>query len=185
MAVSRRCYHTLKSHPYRGLVVRPILDISRSSHMNPSSVPPTSRYQPPPLPAAIPGETDSKGGPALRHSKSWLGLVRWIQENTFTPEWLPGSLRRPLFGYVAAVLIQAAAVGLTLLALVWLPSWGCYTILAVLGVAIVALGWGAGPSFFASLVGTLLVWFVVVPVRFSWTLSSTTDGIALFLYMAV
>ena len=57
--------------------------------------------------------------------------------------------------------------------------------LAVLGVAVVALGRGAGPGFFASLVGALLVWFVVVPLRFSWMIASPPDGVGLVLYVVV
>ena len=153
--------------------------------MNSASFPPSSSHEPPPPPATSPGETESKIPPGPRNGKPWLGLLHWIQENTFAPEWLPEPLRRPLFGYMVGVLVQGVAVSLTLFLLAWFPGWACYTILAVLGVTVVALGWGAGPSFFASLVGTLLVWFAVVPARFSWKITSTTDGVALFLYAVV
>jgi signal transduction histidine kinase/PAS domain-containing protein len=153
--------------------------------MNGPSFYPSSSHDPLPLPASEPGEAGSKAAPDPHNRDPGLGLVRWIQENTFAPEWLPEPLRRPFFGYVAAVLIQAAAVSLTLVLLVWLPGWACYTILAVLGVAVVALAWGVGPSFVASLVGTLLIWFVVVPPQFSFKITSPTDGVALFLYAVV
>jgi PAS domain S-box-containing protein len=142
----------------------------------------TSSPNPYPMPSPT---TPGTPIPPGQGSTPWLHLRRWLKENTFAPEWLPEPLRRPAFGYLVAVLIQAVGVSLTMFLLVWFPGWACYTILTVLGVAMVALGWGVGPSFLASLVGALLVWFVAMPPRFTSKITSPTDSVTLFLYVAV
>ena len=60
-------------------------------------------YEPPTPPAiALTDAERNTPAPGQRSSKPWLGLRQWIQQNTFSPNWLPDPLRRPLAGYVLA-----------------------------------------------------------------------------------
>ena len=152
--------------------------------MDATSFPPSSSHQPPPLPTPE-GAGSKSPPPDRRGAKPWLRVVHWIQKNTFAPEWLPEQLRHPLIGYLAAVLIEGAAVSLILL-LLFRVSLVCLSRDSHPGgVVLVALGWGAGPGFVASLVGTFLLYFVVLPPHFSWILADPADGIGLAMYLVV
>jgi signal transduction histidine kinase len=135
--------------------------------------------------------TPSAGGqrevpPQDQHSsKPWIGLIHWIQENTFAPKWLPEQLRHPLFGYVAAALIEGAAVSLMLVLLFLAPDFDYYAIFTLLGVVLIALGWGTGPSLLATVMSILLLDFLVGTPRFSWGISNLADGIGLAVYLVV
>jgi PAS domain S-box-containing protein len=111
--------------------------------------------------------------------------MRWLQENTFAPKWLPEQLRHPLIGYLVAGLIEGMAVTLIMLLLFLFPSFAFHGIVTVAGVVLVALGWGAGPALFATLVGTFLIYYVILPPHFSWILTNPADGIGLVMYLAV
>jgi signal transduction histidine kinase/PAS domain-containing protein len=149
-------------------------------------LPPFSNSEFPFPPATAPGETDSKAPSPLQRSQNpWLGLVHWIHENTFSPRWLPEQLRRPVIGYLLAALIELVAASLILLLLSLFPSFAFHGILTVVGVVLVTLGWGAGPGLFATLVGTLLLYYVVLPPHFSWILVNPADSIGLALYLVV
>ncbi|HEU5369854.1 MAG TPA: PAS domain S-box protein, partial [Ktedonobacterales bacterium] len=82
-------------------------------------------------------------------------------------------------GYLAAVLIELAAVGLTLLAGRLLPLFAVQGALIILGIVLVALTWGAGPSLLAVLVGTMLLRLVVMPLYLPWLVDAAVDGICL------
>jgi PAS domain S-box-containing protein len=118
-------------------------------------------------------------------SKPWFGLIRWIQENTFAPQRLPEPLRHPVIGYLAAMLIELAAVSPILLLLTPFPTFSFYPVFTLVGVVLVALGWGAGPGLLATLLSTLLLDFVVLVPHFTWTISDPADVIGLVLYLVV
>src|SRR5215472_14389585 len=98
----------------------------------------------------------------------WLRLIRWIQQNTFAPHWLPEQLRQPISGYVIAVLIELATVCLILLILASFPTFEFAPILPLTGVVLIALGWGTGPSLLAILLGALLLDLMVLSPRLLW-----------------
>lgn len=120
-----------------------------------------------------------------RSGTPWLRVLRWFQENTFAPGWLPEPLRHPLIGYLVAGIIEGLAASLLLLLLFLFPTFDFQGILTLVGVALVALGWGAGPSLFASLVGTFLLCYLVLPPNFSWMLADPADAIGLVLFLAL
>jgi signal transduction histidine kinase len=154
--------------------------------------PPLSSHEAPPPQARTAGEAEAEGmaplpgqRPSQRDGTLWLRMLRWIQGNTFAPEWLPAPLRHPLIGYLAALLIEGLAAILLLLLLTLFPLFAFQGIFALGGMLLVALGWGAGPGLFASLVTTILLYVVVFPPRFSLTLTNPADGFGLLIYLVV
>src|SRR5271165_3566330 len=94
-----------------------------------------SSYVPLTLPSVALEETDSTVSPLGRRSRAlWLGLPRWIQENTFSPSWLPDPLRHPLIGYVLAGLVELAAAALMLLLTSVAPMFAFHGILVLVSV---------------------------------------------------
>ncbi len=154
--------------------------------MNPTSFPSYSSSRSPnlqaPTPDEVGGETPRLGP---RHTNVWSSFIRWIQENTFAPEWLPERLRHPAVGYLIAAIVEGVSVCLILGLLFVFPSFAFHGIITLVGVVLVALGWGAGPGFVTSLVGTFLLYFVVLPPHFSWRLADAADGIGLAMYLVV
>jgi hypothetical protein len=94
------------------------------------------------------GETDPLALPALRRlvGSAWRRLRQWVRANTFAPSWLPARLRHPALGYLMAVMLEVIAVALTLLLMIAMPAFSRLELLVILGVALVALNWGAGPG---------------------------------------
>ena len=93
----------------------------------------------------------------------WQELPRWVQTNTLAPQWLPQAWRRPLLGYLVALVLEVVVVSVTFFLLHPLPSFGLQALM-VLGVLVVALTCGAGPGILATLVGAVLLdGFVLFP----------------------
>lgn len=115
---------------------------------------------------------------------SWAPL-RWLQVNSFTPVWLPKSLRHPMFGYFVAILLQIIAVLITMSLVQLYPSFAVTGLLGALAVALVALNWGAGPSLLATLAGAVLLNFVIMTPHFTWTFSSAESIIETLLLLLV
>jgi hypothetical protein len=81
---------------------------------------------------------------ARRIRKLRLALLRWIQENTFAPPWLPGPLRRTLSSYLIAGLAELAASLLILLVTSLTRGHGFYGILTLVVLVLIGVGWGDG-----------------------------------------
>ena len=75
-----------------------------------------------------------------------------------------------------ASLVEIGAAGLTLLLLRPLPLFALQGSLLILGMVVVALAWGAGPSLVATLVGTALLELLVVPPYASRLLQGMADS---------
>ena len=135
-----------------------------------------------------PGETDPLELPARQRwlaGNVWCCLRQWMRANTFAPSWLPTRLRHPALGYVAAVMLEVIAVALTLLLIAGLPAFSLPGLLVVLVVVLVALNWGGGPSLLATLVGGVLLDFVVFPSRFGWSVATVADVVRVLLVLVV
>ena len=149
--------------------------------MNATSFPPFSGREPPHArtmtPQGISGEMPSAGRRG--------GVMGWIQENTFAPEWLPERLSYPLIGYLAAAFIVGMSTVLVLLLLALFPSFAFHGILVLVGVVLVAMGWGAGPGLLATLLGTFALYFVVLSPDASWLHTDPADGVGLATYLLV
>ncbi|HZO71060.1 MAG TPA: ATP-binding protein [Ktedonobacteraceae bacterium] len=112
-------------------------------------------------------------------------MLRWLQANTFAPTFFTGPWSHPIFGYLIAILAQVV-IGLVLLTLIrTYPSFRFIEGLFILISLLMALGWGAGPSIVATLVGAALLVLFILPPAFSLTLTQREDVIGLCLYLAV
>jgi signal transduction histidine kinase/PAS domain-containing protein len=149
--------------------------------MSTASVPPSDDGSSP-FQASTPGASHS-----LRQSIRgvWPVLARSFQANTFAPRWLPEWLRYPLLGYLFAILIELAAAALLFLLVYLFPTFAFRGILTSVGVLLIALGWGAGPGLCATLVGTFLLYYALLPPYFSWSLEDPADTFGLFMYLVV
>ncbi len=114
-----------------------------------------------------------------------MWIFNWFQVNTFVPGFLSGSWSHPIFGYLVACFGQLLLV-IGLLALFHTyPSFRFLEGPLILFILLVALGWGAGPSIVALLVGFVLLIFFVFPPSFSFSLAGSSEVIELLLYIAV
>ena len=112
-------------------------------------------------------------------------LFKWFQVNTFSPGFLSGIWSRPIFGYFVACIGQLIiVVGLLALFHIY-PSFRFLEGPLILFILLVALGWGAGPSIVALLVGAVLLIFFVFPPAYSLNIGRSSDVIELLLYIAV
>ena len=111
--------------------------------------------------------------------------MRWFLDNTFAPSWLPPAWRRPEVGYAAALITAAAATVITAALGAVLPNFPLPGVVALLGVVLVALSWGAGPSLVTTVVMALLLDFFVLAPRLTLTVSSAEDVIATVLFLVV
>src|SRR5258708_865019 len=126
--------------------------------------------------------------PALQRrlvGNTWRRLRRWVRANMFAPSWLPARLRHPALGYLAAVMVEVIAVALTLLLRMVMPAFSQLGVLVILGVVVVALNWGGGPSLLAALVGMALLSYAAFPPQFSWSIARVEDAVGVGLVLAV
>ncbi|HEU5382652.1 MAG TPA: ATP-binding protein [Ktedonobacteraceae bacterium] len=112
-------------------------------------------------------------------------LRRWFISSSFTPQWLPAGLRHPLFGYLIALLLQTIAILATLYLDNSLQKFVFPGSLEVLAIALVALSWGVGPSVIATLVGTCLFDYIVLPPSFNWAIQDPKDVYQLLLFVLI
>jgi PAS domain S-box-containing protein len=129
-----------------------------------------------------PGHTTSKqtGLPGI-----WRFLRNWFVLNTFAPAWLPTPLRHPALGYLVALLLQAAAVIITVVITRFFPTYSFVGLPEALALVLVALSWGGGPAFFATLVGAVLLGFTTLPPVFSLKLDTTAEGVGMLVFLLV
>lgn len=98
---------------------------------------------------------------------SWQSLGAWFRDNSQMPEWLPRGLRRAWISYLLTVALVVLAIALEVYAARFAPHvdevGGVFIFLMVI---IVGLNWGAAPCLLATLLGTLLLYYVVFPPMF-------------------
>ncbi|HEY7126976.1 MAG TPA: PAS domain S-box protein [Ktedonobacterales bacterium] len=116
---------------------------------------------------------------------SWKVLRRRLQVNSFSPRWLPESLRHPAIGYLAALLIQTIAILTVFFLFQPLPDFTFESLLPVLVVVVVALGWGTGPGLLATLLGAFFFYYLLFPRPFIWAFASNGDGMSILLFLLV
>jgi signal transduction histidine kinase/PAS domain-containing protein len=135
-----------------------------------------------------PGETNPLEPPARQRrlaGNAWRRLRHWVRANTFAPSWLPARLRHPALGYLAAVILEVITVALTLLLMMGMPAFSLLGPLVILGVALVALNWGGGPSLLATLVGVALLEYIVFPPQFAWSITRVDEMVSVGLVLVV
>lgn len=111
----------------------------------------------------------------------------WFVSNTFAPTWLPERLQNPFLGYVVAMLLQAIAVLATHYLGVQLQVFtiAFAGLLQMLAIALVALGWGVGPSIVTTLIGACLFDYLILPPPFGWVPDDARDADQLLLFLLV
>src|SRR6266568_5921693 len=115
----------------------------------------------------------------------WLTIRHWLVAHTFAPPFLTGRWSHPAVGYLLAVLLQVVTVtGLVELIRLF-PSFQFQEVLLILVVLVVALTWGAGPGLLATLVGAVLLTFLLLPPVFSLMIVRIEDVLDLLVYLAV
>src|SRR5579885_1540509 len=129
-----------------------------------------------------PGHTTSRQGglPGI-----WRFLRDWFVLNTFAPAWLPTTLRHPALGYLAALLLQVAAVIITIIITQFFPTYSFVGLPETLALVLVALSWGGSPAFFATLVGATLLGFTTPSPVFSPKLDTTSEGVGILVFLLV
>lgn len=125
--------------------------------------------------------------PRMRAQKRTFGrrLSRWFMASTFTPVWLPVGLRHPIFGYIIALFLQAAAILSTFYLDRGLLNFVFPGSLEVLAIALVALNWGVGPSIFSTLVGACLFDYMLLPPSFSLAVQDPRDIYQVLLFVLI
>lgn len=120
-----------------------------------------------------------------RHTAPVSPLIvrRWLLTYTFSPPWLRGAWSHPVVGYMVAVAAQLSTAIVTLVLVTVFPAFSFPDELALLAIVLVGLGWGAGPSVLATLVGALLLNYVSLPPHFTWTYEGTGSVAALLLFI--
>ncbi len=91
--------------------------------------------------------------------------------------WPVRETRRSFVGYVAAFLLSNVTLTITILMVRFFPRFAYPGILNILGILIIALLWGAGPSLFATLLEALLLNLVFLTPEFAWSFFSLTHWV--------
>ncbi len=118
-------------------------------------------------------------------ARALRALERWLAEHTFTPGWLPRYLRYPLLGYLFAILLEVVAIAITGSIVQFFPAFLFSGLLEILVIVIIALTWGVGPSLLATFVGAALLYYVVLPPRFTWVPQNTNDIVEIVLFLLI
>jgi PAS domain S-box-containing protein len=116
---------------------------------------------------------------------AWKAARRWLRTNSWLPAWVPARWRHWSAAYLAAALLQAAAITLVALISDIFPSFPFQGSLEILIIVFVALTFGAGPSLLATLFGAVLLDFVVLPPRFAWALLTAPNLLSLTLFIII
>lgn len=116
----------------------------------------------------------------------WKAARRWLVANSFTPPWLVARGWHPALIYLPAALLLVAAAGMDWLLVQTFPLLVFLGLLELLAVALIALGWGAGPSLLATLIGAVLLNFVVLPAHPNWAPDARGNLVetAIFIFIA-
>lgn len=91
----------------------------------------------------------------------------WFRLNTRSPDWMPARMQHTLIPYLYLGPLVAGALLLDAGMLALFPSFAIIDLPIMLLVLLVALLWGAGPGLVATLLGTLLLYYVVYPPHFA------------------
>ena len=128
---------------------------------------------------------DPEETPAARVGGLWQAARLWLVTHTFAPPWLSGRWAHPAVGYLVAVLLQVITVaGVTGLVQLF-PSFQFQAVLVILVVLVVGLTWGAGPSLLATIVGGVLLVYLLLPPTFSPVIARIENALELLIYLVV
>jgi PAS domain S-box-containing protein len=115
----------------------------------------------------------------------WMSAQFWLTMYTFAPPWLPRRWRNPFIGYLVAIILQVLLAGGDLILMLRYPDLSTHHLPLALGVMIIALNWGVGPSLVATITGVILLYSVVLFTPLSWMQATETDLAELFLFLLI
>jgi PAS domain S-box-containing protein len=115
----------------------------------------------------------------------WEKAASWVTDNTFSPGWLSGKWSSPTIGYIAAVVLQFAAILVVTALLHIFPAFHFQSALIILVILVIALNWGVGPSLLATIVGAALFDFFVFTPYYSFKFAQRGDAIGIVFYLIV
>src|SRR5690348_3319279 len=127
---------------------------------------------------------DREEVPPARVAGLWQAAGRWLVTHTFAPPWLSGRWAHPAIGYLAAVLLQVITVTCVVGLVRLFPSFQFEGAVVILGILVAALTWGVGPSLLATVVGGMLLVYLLLPPIFSLTIARIEDALDLLVYLA-
>src|SRR5438552_545816 len=128
---------------------------------------------------------DRQETPRAPPGSLWLAIRHWLVAHTFAPPFLTGRWSHPAVGYLLAVVLQVITVTSLVELIRLFPSFQFQEALLILVVLVVALTWGAGPGLLATLVGAVLLTFLLLPPVYSLTIARIEDVLNLLVYLAV
>lgn len=108
--------------------------------------------------------------------RMWHSTRQWFTKNTFSPYWLKGRWRHPVASYSFAMLMELCALFVTYLLARLFPSFVFPGVLTFIAVTFIALSWGAGPGLIATVLGALLINYIVIAPYFVWDLMVGDTG---------
>src|SRR5258708_31366697 len=98
---------------------------------------------------------------------------------------MPTRWRSPFIGYLIAVLSQTLAALLTVLIMHIFPTIKVLGLLEIQTIVLVALGWGAGPSLLATLLGAIFLDVFLLPPYNSWMITGTTTSFTFIFFLSI
>src|SRR5260370_33610884 len=117
---------------------------------------------------------------------AWQALRYWVRVTSGIPQWLPAGWRRPLTGYLLALLVAVVSCGMTLLLALHWPAFDLRGVLLLVGIVVVALTCGVGPRVLATGVSLLLCAGILLATALSGQQGSTgTDAWVYIVVMLV
>ena len=128
---------------------------------------------------------DREETPPARVGGLWQAARHWFVTHTFSPPWLSGRWAHPAVGYLAAILLQVITVMCVVVLVRLFPSFQFQAALVILGILVVALNWGMGPSLLATVMGGVLLVFLLLPPVLSPKIARIEDTLDLLVYLAV
>ncbi len=121
----------------------------------------------------------------LHRRKLWEVVRDWLATHTFLTFQLPSVLRPWFVGYLMAIVLQVLAILLTGLVVHADLAFSFIEAPVLFVVLLLSLVWGSGPGILGTLVGTLLLIFLVVSPYFALQFGRLEDGIGIILYLLI
>lgn len=112
---------------------------------------------------------------------------QWLGVHTFLPTWLPARWRHPITGYLIAGALMFLSAVATWSLLQEFPKFAFVGSLPQLIIMFLAFAFGAGPSLFGTVVGTVFLYYFTLTPYMTWELGQPESviGVAVNLIVGV
>jgi signal transduction histidine kinase/PAS domain-containing protein len=120
----------------------------------------------------------------LTSLRRWNLLQQWLTQHTIVPLWLPIGERWPIVLYLFAALVQIFVTLMTVGITAIFPQFAFTGLLEVLGIVLLALTFGMGPSLFAVFIAAILIDFFLLPPRLAF-ISNLQGALEIVLFIGV